>query len=267
LGEPLFERSTRVVRLTEFGRLFLDRAEHLLREQEAVVEWVQSRHEEPSGVLKVMGMESALLALVVPYVSAFHERYPHIELHIDSVNELVDPATRPFDIAWGVGRYLGDFHPGLVQRRLMTTYYGVFASPAYLKRFGEPSHPSELVGSHHRVLPQLHDEPNNFLIINDTGITGGIFPVCYLDAPIKVNTGHLELCAQGLGLINASSDLPEVRRAVAEGHIVPVLEAHWFRSMTIYIYTHQVRQPKVDAFLTFFQERIGVVGQPAEEPG
>ncbi|GGX59466.1 LysR family transcriptional regulator [Saccharospirillum salsuginis] len=268
LGEPLFERSTRVVRLTEFGGLFLERAEHLLREQAALADWVHSRHEEPSGVLKVMGMESALLALVVPHVSAFHERYPRIELHIDSVNELVDPVTRPFDIAWGVGRYLGDLHPGLVRRRLMTTDYGVFASPDYLQRYGVPNHPGELVDSHHRVLPQLHDEPNNFLIINDTGITGGDFPVCYLDAPVKTSAGHLELCIQGMGLMNASSDLPDVRRAVAAGRIVPVLEEYWFRSMDIYIYTHQVRQrqPKVDAFLAFFQERIGVLGQPAVEP-
>lgn len=268
LGEPLFERSTRVVRLTEFGQLFLERAEQLLREQAALADWVQGRHEEPSGVLKVLGMESPLLAMVIPHVRAFHERYPRIELRIDAVNELVDPATRPFDIAWGVGKYLGEFNPGLVRRRLMTTDYGVFASPGYLERFGHPRHPSELVGSDHRVLPQLHDEPNNFLIVNDTGLNSGEFPVCYLDAPVKTSVGHLELCIQGLGLMNASSELPEVRRALAAGAIVPVLEDYWFRSMDIYLYTHQVRQrqPKVDAFLTFFEERVGHWGQPVE-PG
>lgn len=256
LGEPLFERSTRVVRLTEFGTQFRDRALSLLMEQEALADWVASRKEEPKGVLKVVGMEVPLMATVIPYVREFRERFPGIELEIDVVNELVDPKSRAFDVAWGLGKYLGDFHPGLVRRRLITTAYGVFASPAYLQEYGDPKHPRDLAG--HRVLSQLHDEPNNFLIVNETGTRGGSFPLCYLDAPVKSSAGHLELCIQGLGLMNASAGLPNVRRALEEGTIVPVLEPYWFREMDMYLYTHQVRQrqPKVDAFIAFFLDKI-----------
>lgn len=256
LGEPLLARSTRSVRLTEFGAAFLPRAEHLLREQNALADWVQSRHSEPSGVLQVTGVDTALRTTVLPWVGEFRARYPRIELEIDIANELLDPTRDRFDIVWGAGSYLGERYPGLIRRRLLSADYGVFASPGYLERFGTPRHPSEL--SRHRLIGQLHDEPNNFLVIREAGEGTSTLPVCHMDAPVKASIGHLELCTQGLGLINASAHLPEVRRAVAEGRLVPVLQAYWFEAMDLYFYTHQVRerQPKVDAFVGFFWEGV-----------
>lgn len=260
LDEPLLKRSTRSLQLTEFGQAFLARAEHLLREQDALAEWVQSRHSEPSGVLRVMGVEMALRTTVLPWVAEFRQRYPRIELEIDIANELIDPNRQTFDLVWGTGRYLGDRYPGLIRRRLLNADYGVFASPNYLARFGTPQHPREL--DRHQLIGQLHDEPNNFLVIRDAGAGTDLLPVCYMTAPVKASLGHLQLCVSGLGLINASANLPEVQAAVADGRLVPVLRDYWFEAMDLYFYTHQVRQrqAKVDAFIDFFWPKAELLG-------
>jgi len=264
LGEALFERTTRRVRLTEFGGDFLARAGQVLREQENLADWVASRRAEPSGCIRVVGMEQPLQATIIPFLAEFRRVYPGIEVEVDAVNELLDPHRHLFDVAWGVGQYLGDRFPGLVRRRLMRVVNGIFASPDYLARFGTPRHPNDL--SAHRVLPQLHDEPNDFLIVSGGAVDGGGFPHTRMQAPVRTSTGHLELCLQGLGLINAAPDLPVIRRAVASGRLIPVLEAYWYDALDNYYYIHQVRQrqPKVDAFTEFFVARAqGVTAQEA----
>ena len=112
LGEPLLVRSTRSVRLTEFGTAFLPRAEHLLREQNALADWVQSRHSEPSGVLQVTGVDTALRTTVLPWVGEFRARYPRIELEIDIANETARPDPGPLRHRLGRRQLPGRTLPG-----------------------------------------------------------------------------------------------------------------------------------------------------------
>lgn len=260
LGEALFERTTRRIRLTEFGSAFLARAAQVLREQENLADWVTSRNTEPTGCIRVVGMEQPLQATIIPFMAEFRRTYPNIEVEVDAVNELLDPTRHVFDVAWGVGQYLGDRFPGLVRRRLKRVINGIYASPGYLAQFGTPHRPEDLTG--HRVLPQLHDEPNDFLIVSGGAIDDGGFPHTRLQAPVRTSTGHLELCLQGLGLINAAPDLPLIGRAVQSGRLLPVLEAHWYNALDSYYYIHQVRlrQPKVEAFTDFFAARTRSIG-------
>lgn len=262
LGEPLFERTTRRVRLTEFGTDFLDRARQVLREQENLADWVTSRTHEPEGCIRVVGMEQPLQATIIPYLAEFRRAYPKVEVEVDAVNALLDPGRHSFDIAWGVGQYLGDRYPGLIRCRLKRVVTGIFASPDYLANFGIPRHPSEL--KTHRVVPQLHDEPNDFLIVAGGDVDDGGFPHTRMLAPVRTSTGHLELCLQGLGLMNASPDLPLVSEAVQQGRLVPVLEPFWYGGLDSYYYIHQVRlrQPKVEAFTDFFTARTRSIEVP-----
>ncbi|WP_051208413.1 LysR family transcriptional regulator [Saccharospirillum impatiens] len=260
LGESLFERTTRRVRLTEFGSDFLARAEQVLREQDNLAEWVSGRNKEPAGCLRVVGMEQPLQATIIPFLAEFRRAYPNIDVEVDAVNALLDPTRHSFDVVWGVGRYLGDRFPGLVRRRLKRLITGIYASPEYLAQFGVPLHPADLAA--HRVVPQLHDEPNDFLVVRGGAVEDGGFPHTRMEAPVRTSTGHLELCLQGLGLINASPDMPAVSQAVNAGRLVPVLESYWYDGLDSYYYIHQVRlrQPKVEAFTEFFMARMqGIV--------
>lgn len=265
LGEALFERTTRRIRLTEFGSTFLARAGQVLREQEHLADWVAGRHSEPSGCIRVVGMEQPLQATVIPFLAGFRRAFPKIDVEVDAVNELLDPTRHSFDVAWGVGQYLGDRFPGLVRRRLTRVINGIFASPEYLAQFGTPRHPQDL--KDHRVVPQLHDEPNDFLIVSGGANDDGGIPHTRLRAPVRTSTGHLELCLQGLGLINAPPDLPQIDRAVQSGRLVPVLEAYWYDALDNYYYIHQVRvrQPKVEAFTDYFVARTRGTGTPISD--
>lgn len=262
LGEPLFERTTRRVRLTEFGTDFLARAGQVLREQENLADWVASRTREPEGCIRVVGMEQPLQATIIPHLAEFRRAFPRVEVEVDAVNALLDPTRHSFDIAWGVGQYLGDRYPGLIRCRLKRVVTGIYASPEYLAQYGTPRHPADL--NKHRVVPQLHDEPNDFLIVAGGDVDDGGFPHTRMLAPVRTSTGHLELCLQGLGLMNASPDLPLVSEAVQQGRLVPVLESFWYGGLDSYYYIHQVRlrQPKVEAFTDFFTARIRGIETP-----
>ena len=254
LGEPLFVRSTRQVKLTEFGEGFLRRAKQILEQHKQLEQWLDVRTETVSGRLTVVSQGALTFeSTVFPWLGEFHRLYPHIELVFDLQEKAIDIAKDEFDIYWGVGEYLGDQHPGLVRRLMWRAPIGIYASPAYLERMGTPTTPDELAG--HQVIGYPHEQPGHILVINETidsQQTGMTYR--HLDAPIKTVCSQTQLAEAGVGLINALTDNIDIVESVEKGTLVSVLEPYWYQDGEVYIYYQQVRyeQPKVRAFIDFF---------------
>ena len=53
VGAPLFHRSTRMVRLTETGQLFLRESAELVAQANDLVEQMRGSHEAPTGTLRL----------------------------------------------------------------------------------------------------------------------------------------------------------------------------------------------------------------------
>lgn len=254
LQEPLFERSTRKVKLTQFGEEFLLQAKLILAQHDTLNSWLESRKGKISGTLKVVAQSPDIYKYTVfPWLDEFHQAYPEIELVFDLCDKVIDINQQSFDIYWGVSQYLGEKHPGLKSRFLWESQYGIFASPAYLKHFGTPLVPDDL--SSHQVIGYLHNQPDNFLVVNKNPNVNAVQPDgVLLDAPIKTVSGQIDLALQGLGLINAADDHWEIRQHLANQRLVPVLEDYWWRSAKAYLYYQNVKsdQPKIRAFIDFF---------------
>lgn len=256
LKEPLFERSTRKVRLTELGLLFLPRAQKIINQQLDLSEWIDSRQQSPTGTLRVLAQESEILGMsVTPWVSQFCKKYPNIELEIDVSERLVEIDKEPFDIYWGMSEYLGRFSPGLKRRSIFKGSYGIYASPDYLNKYGTPKTISDL--DQHRLISYLHNQPNNMLVVDIPDYVGQGLPFIEMNAPIKTVQGILELAEQGLGIINCVSVIPTYRESIKAGRIVPILQEFWLKDLESFIYFHQskIDQPKVRAFIDFFLEK------------
>ena len=73
-------------------------------------------------------------------------------------NEELDLAMREADVAI---RLRQPTQPDLIQRRLFTVHFHVYASPDYIKRFGEPKTLEEL--DEHRLLAFGGDQPSYLL--------------------------------------------------------------------------------------------------------
>lgn len=258
LGNALFERTTRTLRLTEFGEQFLKRVKPLLAEHQALDGWVEGVNGRVSGSLQVV--TQGILTYqetVFPFLSAFCALYPQLDIKLDVNEKLIDIDVDKYDLYWGIGDYLGENHPGLKRRLMWQAPYGIFASPEYLAKFGVPKTPDDLTT--HRLIGFIQSGPQGALVVNPELEQGKDDDIAYrlMDTSIQVASGHTELAINGMGLMNALCDNGDIKRALADGALLPVLEPYWYRDVSGYIYYQQVKyeQPKVRAFIDFMLEK------------
>ena len=105
------------------------------------------------------------------------------------------------------------------------------------------------------MIGYLHQQPSNILIINKSAHSEQTeMQYELVDTSINTVSGHSLLAAQGLGLINALVDNPDIKTYLSKQQLVPVLQDYWYASAEVYIYYQQVKiqQPKVRAFIDFF---------------
>ncbi|MBI3147604.1 MAG: LysR family transcriptional regulator [Betaproteobacteria bacterium] len=210
LGVRLLERTTRALSLTEIGREFYERAVGILTSVDDAQRMVQKAQGEPRGTLKLTcGVEFGMIA-VSGWIDAYLRRYPEVRIDADFTSRLVDIVHEGFDLALRVGP-LAD--SSLAARKLGDLSYGVFASPAYLERHGQPRTPPDLAshpalafasGSHRtewtlskggrqeRVALQPRLKANNVFAVRDAAVAGlGIAQLPLVVASPSVAAGQL----------------------------------------------------------------------------
>lgn len=258
LGHALFERTTRTLRLTEFGEQFLLRVKPLLAEHQALDGWVEGLSGHVAGTLQVVTQGVLTYQeTVFPFLAEFCALYPKLDIKLDINEKLIDVDVDQYDIYWGVGDYLGENHPGLKRRLMWQAPYGIFASPEYLAKQGVPQTPVDL--AQHRLIGFIQSVPQGALVVTPEleQATGDDMPYVVMDTSVQAASGHTELAINGLGLINALCDNSDIKNALASGTLLPVLEPYWHKNVLAYIYYQQVKyeQPKVRAFIDFMLEK------------
>jgi DNA-binding transcriptional LysR family regulator len=155
LGARLLERTTRTLRLTEAGEAYYRRtgpAIDALREAEVAVADLQR---QPSGRLRLTTTvefgQSHLPAVIDEYLRS----YPDVEVEAELSHRNVDLVQDGFDLAIRSGPQPDST---LIARALPASTYRVYASPAYLKRRGEPRQPAAL-RDHDCLTMSGHREP------------------------------------------------------------------------------------------------------------
>jgi DNA-binding transcriptional LysR family regulator len=144
LGERLLTRSTRRLAITEFGERILDHARRLLEETEAASAMALHRQATPRGVLRVSMPPDFRELDLTPLLLEFAASYPEVRLELDLSPRRVDLLAERFDLAVRAAARLPD-DGTLVARKLCDMPNGLYASPAYLKRYGTPASPDDLL--------------------------------------------------------------------------------------------------------------------------
>lgn len=155
LGVPLFHRHARGLLLTEQGDLLYRTASDVLLKLESVQSRLSDSKDKPSGTLKVtttVGLGSTWLA---GRINDFINLYPEVQLQMIFDDDELDLGMREADIAI---RLRQPTQPDLIQRKLFTVHFHVFASPAYLKRFGTPKHIEDI--DEHRIVTYGEQTPS-----------------------------------------------------------------------------------------------------------
>ncbi|WP_407521054.1 LysR family transcriptional regulator [Methylobacterium oryzisoli] len=155
LKAPLFHRHARGLILTEQGDLLFRAARDMKMRLETTRARLVETSERPSGDLKVTTTVGLGTAWLSQRVSEFLDLHPEVRIELILTNEELDLAMREADVAIRLRR---PAQPDLIQRRLFTVHYHVFASAEYIKRFGEPKSIEDL--DKHRIVSFGGDQPS-----------------------------------------------------------------------------------------------------------
>ncbi|MBJ6759129.1 LysR family transcriptional regulator [Myxococcaceae bacterium JPH2] len=147
LGVRLFQRTTRVLRITDDGRDFYARCQRILAELGEAKESLARSRNRPTGLVRVEVPQVIGQLVLTPALPRFLQAYPGVEVHLTMRDEVVDPITEGADVLIRMGP-LTDSR--LVARGLATTRLVAVAAPAYLKQHGTPATPEDL--SRHQCL-------------------------------------------------------------------------------------------------------------------
>jgi DNA-binding transcriptional LysR family regulator len=147
LGVPLFHRHARGLLLTEQGELLFRTASDVLLKLEAVQSSLTDSKEKPSGILRVTTTVGLGSTWLTSRIKSFIDLYPDVDLHLLFDDDELDLGMREADVAI---RLRQPTQPDLIQRKLFTVHFHVYAAPEYLQRFGTPVRIEDL--DDHRIV-------------------------------------------------------------------------------------------------------------------
>jgi len=147
LGIALFHRHARGLILTEQGEHLFRTARDVFMKLEAAKSRLTDTKQRPSGILRVTTTNGLGSTWLTARLNEFVEDYPDIELDVILSDNELDLAMREADAAI---RLRPPIQPDLIQRKLFTVHFHLYASKDYLERFGSPRTISEL--DNHRIV-------------------------------------------------------------------------------------------------------------------
>lgn len=149
LGVRLFSRTTRSLQPTENGRIFYEGAQKILDAVEAAEGAVMNVTQNPRGTVFVSAPLGVGRRFIAPYVPAFKDIYPQIDVRLRLSDRVIDVTAEGLDIAFHLG-ILDD--STLQMRRIADCPRVLCAAPAYIARRGMPMDGADLVAQQHDCL-------------------------------------------------------------------------------------------------------------------
>jgi DNA-binding transcriptional LysR family regulator len=218
LGVRLFERTTRVVRLTDAGRRYRDLASPPVEALAEAKRSLADLRAAPSGVLRVTAPMELGEFVLGPVLTTYLGRYPEVHVHVDLASRQVNLVEEGFDVAIRAGELRDS---SLISRALGTPQaFAICASASYLVRHGTPRHPRDL-GRHRCLLSQDHQLPTEWEF-KDAGRRIKV----KVGGTISVNSFALlrELAIAGLGIARLPPFV--AAPAVADGRLRALLRRY-----------------------------------------
>jgi DNA-binding transcriptional LysR family regulator len=259
LGAQLLHRTTRRLGLTEAGNLYYAHCRDIARDLEEAESAVSQLQGGPRGWLKVTLPYSFGVTWVSPLLAGFRARYPEIRLEILASHAPLDLIAQEIDVALRLG-VLPD--SDLVARRLGSFATGVYASHAYLERYGEPDHPGALRDHRTLTLHQARRERGYAWPLRKESGKAQDFPldpVVIASDPALIHDALL--AGEGVSLAMHLS----MQNDVENGRLRRILP-EWTgpaQDFNALFPRGRVPSPKVTAFVDYLRERLRFLGETA----
>jgi len=246
INTPLFQRHARGLTLTDEGEMLYAAVSDVLARLAQAEEALKNVHDAPRGSLKVTCTHGIGSYWLIPRLAALLKECDELELHLVLEDRELDLSQREADVAI---RMRAPVQADLIQRKLFTVHYHIYATQAYLDAAGAPQKFEDLVD--HTVISYGELAPPEVRDINwlaeqtkraGRAVTKG--------RVIRVNnvTGVLNCALAGLGIVSVPDyvavQYPQLIRILPE-IAGPSLDVHL-------VYADSLRQSKrVAAFRDF----------------
>jgi len=253
LQTTLMHRTTRRLSLSEEGEVYLAQARGIVALVEEAEESLLLRRHHPAGRLRVDAATPFMLHVIVPRVKGFWERYPQVELELNSNEGITDLLEKRTDVAIRIGH--------LKDSTLHATPVGIgrlhiLASPEYLAARGTPATVQELTG--HTLLGFTDPETLNHWPINDAdGQRLHIRPA------IRSSSGETlrQLALQGTGIVCLSNFMTDEDQRL--GRLRPLLAEQTLviqQPINAVYYRNTVLSSRIRSFVDYLTEQLTLAG-------
>ena len=253
LGADLFHRSTRKVSLSLEGKEFLPYAKEILAQEADALAALGYGSTEITGTLRFAASSTFAQLYIAPILAEFLERYPGLKLELKLSDTQMNLIEGGYDLAL---RNYAIEDSSLRARKLADDRRILCASPDYLKRFGTPETPDELVD--HQILGFMDGPVRSLLACNDK--PPGFFPPTPGISRVICDDGASMRAATIAGVGISMNSYWSVHHAIKEGALVRVLSDYEVddQSAIWLVYPKSnVLTAKVRVFIDFLLEKIG----------
>ncbi len=141
---PLFQRHARGLTLTDEGEMLYAAVSDVLTRLAQAEEALKNVREAPRGVLKITSSHGIGTYWLVPRLDEFLKECPEVEVHLVMEDRELDLTQREADLAI---RMRAPVQADLIQRKLFTVHYHMYATKEYLEKYGTPRSMDD-VGDH-----------------------------------------------------------------------------------------------------------------------
>lgn len=254
LGVPLLNRTTRRLSLTDVGAEFHARCVRVLADLQEAVDIASHGGAVPTGLLRVTAPVSFGSHCLAPALGDFLDAHPRLTLEVEMSDRMVDIVGEGFDVAVRISRLRDS---SLIARRMAPIRHVACASPAYLRRHGEPTTPAALVG--HRGIAYSNVDDGTYWRFRDPATDRPI--IADVGSPLRLNNGDAirEAAVAGFGVAVLPTFI--AHKAVVAGELKPILTG-WARpplELHALFPTGRHMPAKVRAFIDFIAGRFGPV--------
>jgi DNA-binding transcriptional LysR family regulator len=255
LHARLFDRTTRQLRLTDEGRLYLNCSEQALRSLDDARSALQEGQNAVRGKVRISATSDFGRNLLMQWLDEFRQQYPEVRFALMLTDSLANLVQEDIDLAIRFGTPQDS---SLVARPLAPNRRVLCGSPAYLARRGEPREPRDLAEHDCIVIGSAAGPVNEWQFTRGDVVQQHTVP---LETALETNDGAVArqwvLCGYGLA-VKSIWDVADDLRA---GRLKILMPDWRYPDAPLHALYHRNRfvAPRVRAVLDFLTARFAQV--------
>ena len=250
LGYKLFNRTTRIVHLTERGVAFYEhtkKVQELLKNTEKLYLNV---NENPKGELKIVVSEIICHQLLFKYLNEFITMYPEINLKIEIREEIPNFIANKIDFLIGFRLDHKELSPNLIAQKILSSKLVLVCTPEHEQFIGRPKSLKD-IKKFRFIYHYMAPTPEAF-----DSLTGLKLELRQSNLLLNTQNAIISLILKNIGV----SILPDnkVYKYLNDGSLIKLLPSFDFGTMDQYFFYDKGNShlPTHKAFLNFIKEKI-----------